>query len=290
LSQGGAWTDPDFTTDWNDSLVWSSYPRGRLTAPAAGDTKTVWKRITDHYPNSALFGSDNIPDPAGVAQGALGDCYWLAAASAFAENPERFKAVWNTKAKNTGHIYSANFWIGGKQRPVTVDDNIIFSDYYGDGRYVSPKFSKLGAEGGFWGPIMEKMWAKMHGNFERIIAGDPREGFRALNGNPTTYHSTQSFLDAGNAAGAWALLETMDKAGDVISCGSRNGRNGIVLGHAYTILGVKKVTMKRAGVTAERKLVVMRNPWASEKYVGPFSDSDSCWRDAANRAAKAAAG
>jgi hypothetical protein len=76
--------------------------------------------------------------------------------------------MWNTKAKNNGHVYSANFWVGGKKRPVTVDDNILFS---GSGSNTYPEFAKLGKDGGFWGPIMEKMWAKVNGNYEKIDGG-----------------------------------------------------------------------------------------------------------------------
>jgi hypothetical protein len=76
------WTDATFTTDWSDILRWSKYPRGVLSA---NPSRRVWRRITDQYPNAALFGSDNKPDPAGIAQGSIGDCYWLAAASAMTE-------------------------------------------------------------------------------------------------------------------------------------------------------------------------------------------------------------
>jgi hypothetical protein len=96
--------------------------------------------------------------------------------------------VWNTKARNSGHVYSANLWVGGKKRPVTVDDNIPFVDYRGNGSYLAPWFSKLGKEGGFWGPIMEKMWAKINGNYVNINEVFSRgKEFNALNGNPTTW-------------------------------------------------------------------------------------------------------
>ena len=45
---------------------------------------------------------------------------------------------------------------------------------------------------------------------------------------------------------------------------------GLVTGHAYTLLDVKHLSN---GVT----LAQIRNPWAHEKYVGPWSDSSSLW-------------
>jgi hypothetical protein len=32
------WTDASFTTDWDDSLLWSNYTSGRMTIPTSSDT------------------------------------------------------------------------------------------------------------------------------------------------------------------------------------------------------------------------------------------------------------
>lgn len=47
---------------------------------------------------------------------------------------------------------------------------------------------------------------------------------------------------------------------------------GLITGHAYTLLDVVDVD---GGVT----LAKIRNPWSSEKYVGPYSDKSSEWTD-----------
>jgi hypothetical protein len=90
----------------------------------------------------------------------------------------------------------------------------------------------------------------------------------------------------GTSAQGYALIQAMDSRGDVMAAKSRNTRNGIIHKHIYTVLGVKTVTITRAGKTAARQIVIMRNPWAYEEYYGPFSDSDSCWKDSKNNAAK----
>lgn len=48
---------------------------------------------------------------------------------------------------------------------------------------------------------------------------------------------------------------------------------GLTSGHAYSLLDIVDL---EDGPT----LVKMRNPWSSEKYNGPWSDSDSRWTDA----------
>ena len=73
----------------------------------------------------------------------------------------------------------------------------------------------------------------------------------------------------------WERLSMHDQNNDIMTAGSRSGSDthaddaGIVLGHAYTVIGVKTIDGE--------KLVKMRNPWGSEKYVGLRSDSDSWW-------------
>lgn len=40
-----------------------------------------------------------------------------------------------------------------------------------------------------WGPILEKAFAKLHGNYSHLTAGDPRSAARALNGSPAVQHA-----------------------------------------------------------------------------------------------------
>lgn len=47
----------------------------------------------------------------------------------------------------------------------------------------------------------------------------------------------------------------------------------MISGHTYTILGVSEVTSDGKS----QKLVKMRNPWTTENYTGPWSQSDSKW-------------
>ena len=53
---------------------------------------------------------------------------------------------------------------------------------------------------------------------------------------------------------------------------------GLVGSHAYTTIGVATYN--------NEKLVIMRNPWATEGYTGPWNDKSSKWTDAAKKALK----
>ena len=65
--------------------------------------------------------------------------------------------------------------------PITIMvDDYLPADNDGDFNY----FAKIGDDGSLWGPIIEKAFAKFHGNYARIEAGDPSDGVSSLNGSP----------------------------------------------------------------------------------------------------------
>jgi hypothetical protein len=74
-------------------MVWPNHLKPecmRLREPPA------WASLSETFPNSGLFGSKNAPNPHGINQGALGDCYFLAALSAVAEDTGYYKSSWVT--------------------------------------------------------------------------------------------------------------------------------------------------------------------------------------------------
>ena len=70
------------------------------------------------------------------------------------------------------------------------------------------------------------------------------------------------------------LLEAR-KNGDLLGAGSLTGKDtdknadGVVLGHAYSILDVREVEHHR--------LLQMRNPWGKGEWTGRWSDDSKEW-------------
>ena len=50
--------------------------------------------------------------------------------------------------------------------------------------------------------------------------------------------------------------------------------NGIVPGHAYTLIAAKVITNKEG---AEERLVKLRNPWKKGEWNGRYSDKSKEW-------------
>jgi hypothetical protein len=87
---------------------------------------------------------------------------------AYAEKAERFKKVFVIQEVNTSGIMAFNVFVKGMPVVVTVDDYIPFENKNG---IIRPIFADIGTDGALWGPLVEKMWAKINGNYERTAAG-----------------------------------------------------------------------------------------------------------------------
>ena len=76
---------------------------------------------------------------------------------------------------NANHVYVTRWLIDGKPRIVAVDEWI---PGYGN----TPSFSKVVGylDKDFWGIILEKAWAKIHGSFMIVEGGWHNEVWTAL--------------------------------------------------------------------------------------------------------------
>ena len=104
-------------------------------------------------------------------------------------------------------------------------------------------------------------------NYDRISAGRGIEGMRALTGMPVfsfSHSKGEAFLKPIHQR--WAAKNYPMTNG----CCTQNTPQsyGLASGHAYSLLDVIDV---EGGVT----LAKVRNPWSSEGYRGPYSDSDT---------------
>jgi hypothetical protein len=50
---------------------------------------------------------------------------------------------------------------------------------------------------------------------------------------------------------------------------------GLAAGHAYTLLGCYELKDPQGKVI--QRLLHMRNPWATDKYNGPWNENDQKW-------------
>lgn len=93
-----------------------------------------------------------------------------------------------------------------------------------------------------WGPILEKAFAKVHGNYQHVIEGNPREATLTLTGSPSLYqvHADYEMEDI------WSELIKHDKNNEMMFFntpvwpdGAESNECGLTSGHAYVVLSAK---------------------------------------------------
>lgn len=171
-----------------------------------------------------------------------------------------------TPEANEAGIYAAFMAKNGKKIVVLVDDQIPCKD----NRVAFARAN--GPE--LWVILLEKMWAKLHGSYDRIAGGREYETIRDLTGAPGYFFSEindESFEQ----------IYDYDNQGFLMSCSvgpdytqEEADNDGIVLGHAYTLLSVAQIQDKRGNMV---RLVKLRNPWGSGEWKGNWSDKSDSW-------------
>lgn len=218
----------------------------------------------------AVFQDDVTPSD--IRQGMLGDCYFLSILSALAEVPDRIQRLFITDRTNENGLYAVNVWKNGERKEVCIDDYFPCLD-------EEPCFTRAhGNE--LWVLILEKVWAKLHGSYERIEAGFAHNVMTDLTGAP-------SFdLDAGDLGEeeVWNKLVRAEKRNYIMaaSAGSTEAQAealeelGLVAQHSYGLLRVKEVT---DAFGDKVRLVQLRNPWGDFEWNGDWADGDNLWTD-----------
>ena len=233
--------------------------------------EAIWRRPPEimgcGYDEIKVFDTIDVND---IAQGILGDCYFLAALSGLAEQPERVKRTIVTSEANKSGKYSVRFYLRGVPKTITVDDRFpcSHSSPY-EPLFTKPKGKEL------WTMLLEKAWAKMFKSYANIEAGTIEEALEHLTGAPSFRFQTEKQSDDE----IWSTLKQADLKKFIVgasSYGDVEKSSGIVGGHAYTMVSVHEVE--------GHKLVKLRNPWGEGEWTGDFSDSSSLWTESLKQA------
>ena len=94
---------------------------------------------------------------------------------------------------NREGIFGVIVYQNGEKREVLIDN-------YFPCRSQKPVFSRANGKE-LWVLILEKVWAKINGSYERIIHGHSYTVFRDLLGAPSFYHKT-------NQDNIWEIIKT----------------------------------------------------------------------------------
>ena len=256
-------------------------------------------------------------EPADLCQGAIGDCWLVAALASAAEQPASIRNAFITPEYNPRGRYDVRLFDPSKKEfvTVTVDDTIPVKKGSAEPLYMKMNGDEL------WAVILEKAFAKFCGSYGALDGGWAVWGWRVLTGDhcfrltldegrwhkttfeasrgengidgmfratdeaftpEETWHLILNYIEAKGLVGASGGAQ-MGSGDNEANGGGLNGEQlnedvGLVGTHAYSILDAKELGLiPGVSVLGSTKLVQLRNPWGSYEWKGAWSDGSKEW-------------
>ncbi|KAJ7104892.1 hypothetical protein C8R44DRAFT_807236 [Mycena epipterygia] len=256
------------------------------------------RRVTQIFKDPKFFVDGATSND--IVQGFLGDCWFLSAvatASTVKGLLEKFcpAAARDEEVGVYGFVfYKDDHWV-----PVIIDDLLYTiipkfeqlkpaektlyhndKDHYNKWARQGSQtlyFAKSGTDGETWVPLIEKAYAKLHGDYGSLENGFACEAVEDLTGGVSRYIRTKDILNRDKFWTDELMNANKDR---LFGCSfqkldnARNGERdtrilGLIGSHAYSVL--------RAVEVKENRFVVIRNPWGQCEWTGRWSDGSKEW-------------
>lgn len=191
-----------------------------------------------------------------VAQGAVGDCYYLATLASIADTDPN--VIQQMVAPLGDGTFAVRFYSGGSEVYLRLDADLPVSG-------ANPAYAKLGMDGELWVPIVEKAYAyfRYGQNSYASISG----GWMSTVYNQIANCSSPWRYATGTATDLYAYLASNLSAGHPITMGSYSNASGPIVGsHAYMVKSVETVN--------GTSYVTVYNPWGYDGRTWDSSPSD----------------
>lgn len=253
------------------------------------------KRVEDIFEKPEFFKSGATAND--IRQGRDGDCWFMSALCTLGNKSGLIEKVCVARDEKVG-VYGFVFYRDGEWISEVIDDKLYLTkpDYdeswvernmIEDARRINSEedyrkiyqtgsgalyFAQCEDPNETWLPLLEKAYAKAHGDYAAIEGGFTGEGLEDLTGGVTTEIFSSDILDKDYFWNEELLKVNKDflfgcAAG--IFWGPWGERKGIIEGHAYSILKAVEIDGKR--------LCLLRNPWGTYEWNGPWSDGSKEW-------------
>jgi hypothetical protein len=254
------------------------------------------KRLSDLYDIKNLNIFKKNPQESDVIQGDLGDCYFLSALAALAENPVRIKKLFPQLTLNNNGVFEVNIFLHGEPVTILLDDFFVVKDVENDNKNEESNedqdqdvekekelaFAKINPDSNsIWPILLEKTWAKLNGNYEKIISGNVSEVYELLSPAPfqTLYHNFHHDC----------LFDSVKRAlerNNIVSCDITAPSNsidynklkdmGLITNHAYNVIEAAEVSDIRGN---KIPLLRIKNNWGTNEWEGDWSDKSNKWTE-----------
>ncbi|CAF1153609.1 unnamed protein product, partial [Adineta ricciae] len=241
-------------------------PNNRSLGEKSFDHVAEWLRIGDvapiaHEDRSLPLTIFSSPQPSDIQQGALGNCWFMAALALISEQPKLLQHILLTKEVNKEGVYMVRICHNGLWKTIIVDDYFPCTKH----KYLVFSHSKRRQ---FYVPLIEKACAKVFGSYASLRSGTMLEGLQLLTGAACEHIDLQSSTDPVYLDTVWGQLLSAYESELLI--GASTGGTGISRdeyarvhihgNHAFSILAAHTL------VDSSSRFVLVRDPHSRSEY------------------------
>ncbi len=228
-----------------------------------------WKRASAIFNNGYSVFADKIEFD-DIAQGSVGNCYFLSTLSSLCMHPELISRLFKTKEVNQSGYYEVALFIDGEWQIVFVDDYFVVYEGTNSFPFAKPNGKEL------WVIILEKAWAKVNSGYANTFSGHATEAYLCLTGckSETLIHDAY-FADIPLFTN---IINSV--AENKLMCSASNKdideTLGIIGAHCYLIVSAHLVNLQSG---EQIRLIKLRNPWGKYEWTGDWSDNSVKWTE-----------
>ncbi|KAF8695654.1 Cysteine proteinase, partial [Rhizoctonia solani] len=266
---------------------------GLGTPPAKQYAPSDVMRVTQIFDEPRFFiDGANWSD---ITQGRLGDCWFLSALATVSTMEDLIEKICVARDEKVG-VYGFIFYRDSGWVDVVIDDLLYTSipkyeqltrpeknlyhndkDKYNVGARKGGQslyFAKSGTENETWVPLLEKAYAKLHGDYAAIDGGLAADAIEDLTGGVSTIFHLHDILDEDEFWTDELMKVNEDRLFGCYIYKMAGGDeettvNGLFSAHAYSVISAMEVN--------EKRFLRIRNPWGKTEWTGAWSDGSKEW-------------
>ncbi|KDQ53933.1 hypothetical protein JAAARDRAFT_38908 [Jaapia argillacea MUCL 33604] len=225
-----------------------------------------------------------------IVQGSLGDCWFLSALAIVTTMEGLIEKICVARDEKVG-VYGFIFYRDAGWQEVIIDDLLCLSvpqyekldgsaknlykqdkDVYNETARKGSKslyFAKSGTENETWVPLLEKAYAKLHGDYAALHGGYTCEALEDLTGGVSSDIPVKDILDEDQFWNTELRRVNSDRLFGCSLSGGNYDVDGLVTSHEYSIIAAIECKGKR--------FLKIRNPWGRKEWTGRWSDGSKEW-------------
>ncbi|KAF8194988.1 hypothetical protein BJ912DRAFT_1085666 [Pholiota molesta] len=254
------------------------------------------RRVAEIFANPVFY--SGTPKSAEIVQGALDDSYLVSALSTMTSVERLIKNLCVARDEEVG-VYGFLFYRDCYWVPVIIDD-LLFTRvpkweqlstvekelyHFEKDRYNATArkgsdslyFARPTTEGETWVPLVEKAYAKIHGDYASVNYGWTCDAIEDMTGGVSNIILSKDIFDSDKFWNDELIKANQDR---LFACWFKTldgERSGVKNASVDGLVGNLSHSVVKAVEIRGKRFVVLRDPWGEAGWEGPWSDGSKEW-------------